>query len=231
MTLSIIIPSFNEEKNLFHLLPELKAVLDSTAIEYEIITVDAKASEDNTEEICKIHSAHYIRQKKEGYGDAFRTGIAAAKNDLILVVDADNSQDISKIPEMYKAAAAGADVVIGSRYVKGGKTSDPPVNIFMSKVLNTAYSLILGLKQKDISTDFRIYNAEKLREITTVCKNFDIIEETLFLLKKSFPDINITEIPINYSQRREGRSKRRLIKFITDYIRLLVRLLKLKLRG
>lgn len=231
MTLSIIIPSFNEEKNLMYLLPELKSILKLTDTEYEIITVDAKDSTDNTKEVCKTNSVKYIKQTQKGYGDAFRTGISAAKNDFIMVVDADNSQDISKIPEMYKKMISGADIVIGSRYVKGGKTSDPPINIIMSRLLNTAYRTVLNLKQKDISTDFRIYDQKKLKAVTTTCKNFDVIEETLFLLKRAFPDIRIEEVPICYSQRLEGRSKRKLLKFISDYIRLLIRIVKIRLRG
>ncbi len=231
MNISVIIPSYNEEKNLIQLIPELKKNLTLTDTDFEIITVDAMASRDNTEKICEENEITYVRQKNKGYADAFRTGISLAKNDILLVVDADNCQDISKIPEMYKAVCGGADVVIGSRYVKGGKTSDGILNVIMSKILNTAYSLVLDLKQKDISTDFRMYNMKKLKSINTECENFDVIEETLFLLQKTFPDIVIKEIPINYKKRLEGNSKRRLLTFIKGYIKLLFRLFRLKKRG
>ncbi len=231
MNISVIIPSFNEEKNLLQLIPELKKYLSLTGARFEIITIDAKASCDNTQKVCEKFNVKYIRQSKKGYGDAFRTGISCAVNDILLVVDADNCQDITKIPEMYEKMLSGADIVIGSRYVKGGKTADPPLNIIMSKILNTAYSLVLGIKQKDISTDFRMYRLSKLRKITTICENFDVIEETLFLIQKAYPDVRIEEVPISYKKRVEGSSKRQLFTFITDYIRLLFRLLKLKQRG
>ncbi len=228
MKISIMLPSYNEEKNLEFLIPELIGILDSTAISYEIIVVDALLSSDNTESLCKKFNSIYIRQADYGYGDAFRKGIECARGELFLVVDSDASQDIGKIPLMLKEIENGADVVIGSRYTKGGKTADPIFSVVMSKMLNTAYRLILGFKEKDISTDFRMYKADLLKGINLTCSNFDIIEETLFLLKKTYPKIIIKEIPICYKKRAEGVSKRRLAVFIADYIKLLVRLSALK---
>lgn len=231
MNISVMIPSFNEEKNLIKLIPELKKHLALTGAEYEITVIDAMASSDDSIAVCNRLNVNYIRQTKKGYGDAFRTGIQNARSCVFLVVDADNCQDITKIPEMYKRIQSGADVVIGSRYVKGGKTADPPINILMSRILNTAYSIALGIKQKDISTDFRMYRTSLLKKITTRCENFDVIEETLFLLQKADKNIKIEEVPISYSKRTQGSSKRRLFTFIKDYIVLLVRLIKIKKRG
>ena len=228
MGISFIVPAYNEAENLLLLLPSLNEIANKLSDRYELIVIDAKASSDNTEEICLKNNALYFRQKKEGYGDAFRTGISLCRFEHICVVDSDNSQDISKIPEMYDEIKKGAQLVIGSRYTEGGKTNDPSESVFMSKLLNLCYRIILGFRQKDISTDFRIYEAEKLKAITTVCANFDVVEETLFLLIKKFPKIQIKEIPISYNPRLKGKSKRKLLKFIIDYIRLIFRLIKLK---
>ncbi len=230
MNISIILPSFNEEENLKILLPELNSILSSIGADYEIIVVDAKNSCDNSEDACKANSAKYIRQTDAGYADAFRKGIKESLYELILIVDADNSQDISKIPQMYAEILNGADVVIGSRYTDGGKTDDPPVSVLMSKLLNNTYRILLGFREKDVSTDFRIYKKHMLDGLVTECNDFDVIEETLFLLKRNFPDIKIKEVPIHYRQRAEGVSKRKLLKFIYGYIRLLFRLIALRIR-
>ena len=230
MNISVMIPAYNEEKNLICLIPELKFILDGIKAEYEIIVIDSKHSSDNSSSLCQDMAVRYKRQNGDGYGDAFRLGISSAESDFFLVVDADNSQDISKIPEMYKELLQGADIVIGSRYVKGGTTADPFVSRLMSKALNLAYRVVLGFKEKDISTDFRFYNTKKLKSIRTTCTNFDILEETLYLLKKEYPDIIIKEVPIDYKKRIEGTSKRKLFTFILDYIKLLSRLFILKHR-
>ena len=230
MNLSVILPSYNEEENLRILLPELNSILASIGPDYEIIVIDAKKSYDNSEEICKANNVRYFRQTDDGYADAFRTGINVSQYELILVVDADNSQDIDKIPQMYREIINGADIVIGSRYTEGGKTDDPLISVIMSRILNNTYRIFLGFKEKDVSTDFRLYRKKLLDGVVTICGDFDVIEETLFLLKQNIPDITIKEVPIHYKQRAEGISKRKLLKFIYGYIKLLIRLIGLRIR-
>ena len=229
MNISVIIPAFNEEDNLKILLPKLHLIISPVCNKYELLVIDSKKTADNSEKVCDENDAKYIRQTNNGYGDAFRMGIGAAKYGAVLVVDADNSQDISKIPAMYEALNNGYDIVIGSRYVKGATTKDPFLSVVMSKILNLTYRLVLGFEEKDISTDFRFYKKEMLENITTCCNNFDVIEETLFLIKKKYPDLKIKEIPIDYKQRAEGESKRQLFLFIAGYIKLLIKLFKLRL--
>lgn len=230
MNLSVIVPTFNEADNLKILLPELHSILSALRISYEIIVVDAAVSDDDSENVCSLNNSRYIRQTEKGYADAFRIGIKESAYELLLVVDADNSQDISAVPKMYDAIINGADVAIGSRYTEGGKTDDPPLSVFMSKLLNGTYRLMLGFKEKDISTDFRIYKKNFLVQIVTECNDFDVIEETLFKLKRKFRSLKIVEIPIHYRQRAEGISKRRLLKFIAGYLKLLFRLLSMRFR-
>ncbi len=230
MNISIILPSFNEEENLKILLPKLKSIISTIDCEYEIIVVDAMKSCDSSEEVCILNNASYIRQTEIGYADAFRKGVEESKYELVLVVDADNSQDIDKIPQMYAEILNGADVAIGSRYAEGGKTDDPIVSVIMSKLLNNTYRFLLGFKEKDVSTDFRLYRKHLLEGLVTECSDFDVIEETLFLLKKNNPAIIIKEVPIHYKQRAEGVSKRKLLKFIYGYIKLLLKLIGLRIK-
>lgn len=228
MNISIIIPAFNEEENLKILIPQLHDIISPLCSKYELIVVDSQKTQDNSEEVCKSNNARYIKQNNYGYGDAFRTGIDNSAHEAILIVDADNSQDISKIPLMYEALGKGYDVVIGSRYVKGGTTSDPLVSVMMSKLLNLTYRIVLGFKEKDVSTDFRFYKKDLLKSIETQCFNFDVIEETLFLLKRKYPSLKVAEIPIDYKPRAEGTSKRRLFHFIADYVKLIIKLIRLR---
>ena len=224
MNISVIVPSYNEADNLNLLLPKLHSLISQICRKYEIIVIDSRESTDNSEIICKYHKATYVVQKNKGYADAFRVGIKCATHEAILIVDADNSQDISKIPLMFDALQKGADVVIGSRYIKGGTTADPFILVAMSKTLNFIFRLLLGFKEKDISTDFRFYRSNLLKNIKTTCQNFDVIEETLFILKQKYPSLKTVEIPINYKPRTNGYSKRRLFRFILGYIRLIVKL-------
>ena len=79
MSLSVIIPTFNEAENLKNLLPKLHKIISSLNIIYELIVVDAMTSDDDSESICFLNNTRYIRQTAPGYADAFRTGIALKK--------------------------------------------------------------------------------------------------------------------------------------------------------
>lgn len=224
MNITVIMPAFNEAENLKIIIPRLKDVLSGAGCDYRILVVDALLSSDETEKICSVTGSQYIRQTAKGYGDAFRTGIKEETGEYLLVFDADGSQDLSALPGMLSCTADGADVVIGSRYTRGGKTEDPLTNIIMSRVLNFSYRLILGLDAKDISTDYRIYKLEKLKSIKTTADNFGVIEETLFLLQERYKDLVVKEVPIHYKKRLAGESKRQTLKFIKEYLSLLGRL-------
>lgn len=228
MKISVIIPAYNEAENLTYLLPELREILARTGETWEILVVDAKQSSDESAAVCAKEEAIYLPQPGEGYGDAFRAGLQTAQGEFTVIVDADGSQDVERIPDMYRKLCDGFDVVIGSRYVKGGRTEDRFVSVMMSRLLNRTYKSLLGLKENDISTDFRFYHTKMLRQIYTECRNFDVIEETLFLLYRAYPQLKVAEIPIVYRTRREGISKRKLLRFIKDYLTLLFRLTKMK---
>ena len=105
---------------------------------------------DDTPAVCKKFGARYVNQRLPHFGGAFRTGIKAARYDKFLIMDSDGSHNPIYIPDIYKKFVKGADVVIGSRYVKGGKTNDSKVSIIMSHILNFVFRIITGIKAKDI---------------------------------------------------------------------------------
>jgi dolichol-phosphate mannosyltransferase len=121
----------------------------------------------------------------------------------------------------------GNDVVIGSRYVKGGSSRNG-FNKVMSLALNWTYGVVLKLKVRDMSTSFRIYKAEQLKALTLSCDNFDILEEILVLLIAKNPALKIAEIPVAFHERQHGDSKRSLARFIFSYIGTMLRLRKIK---
>ena len=179
--------------------------------------VDTSTPHDDTPQICaQFSSVKYIpRRGGDTYGDAVRTGIMSSSGKYVVFMDADNSHNPADIPALYrKITTAGADIVIGSRYVKGGETDNPFILRFMSRVLNICYRLAFGLNVYDVSDSFRIYDGEKLRAIKLSCDNFDTIEEILIRIMKNFPGVSISEIPIRFNKRLYGESKRDLIKFI-----------------
>ena len=93
----------------------------------------------------------------------------------------------------------------------------------MSKVLNISYSIVLGIKCKDISNSFKLYQTNDLKSITLKCNEFDIVEEIIFKINKA-RKIALKEIPFNFQKRNFGKSKRNLIVFIFKYLITLIKL-------
>ncbi len=222
--LSVIIPAYLEEENLRIILPRLKSVLDTLSIKYEINVIDTMASKDNSREVCLANNVNYrSREKSDFYGDAVRTGIKYAQGQKIIFMDADGSHTPEFIPRLMEYSR-DFDVVIASRYIAGGMTDNSFVLILMSKIVNIVYSKVLNLQCQDVSNSFKLYQAERLKNLHLYSNNFDIVEEILFKLKKQKPDLTIKEIPYTFKERMFGHTKRNLIVFAFSYIYSLIKL-------
>lgn len=236
MKLSVMMPCYQEADNLKGILPKIDEVLKKTEKDSEILIVDTMEPMDETEKICKEFqrelstSIRYVpRRNGNNYGDAMRTGFVDANGEYIVVMDADgshNPSDISRLYDEIKDKKCG--VVIGSRYVKGGDTNNPPILKFMSHVLNIAYRILFHLNVKDVSDSYRIYDANKLKSVELQCDNFDIVEEILIKLRFYYPDMDIREIPIYFDKRAYGKSKRDLVRFVFSYLKTIMRLKRIQ---
>lgn len=230
---SVVLLSYKEADNLSILLPQIKKEIEKCTEDYEILVVDTQKPLDNTKEVCDSNRAIYINQEKPYFGGAFQTGIKYASKELFLIMDSDGSHPTSKIPEIYnKFVTSDCDIVIGSRYCKGGTTDDKLSSQIMSHILNFAFRIVLGVKAKDLSTDYRMYHTKALKDVSLECENYDVLEEVLLKLKLNKKDkrLIVEEIPISFSKRMYGSSKRQLGKFIVSYIKTLFRLLCLRFK-
>src|SRR3989338_9124655 len=111
---TVIIPTYNEERNIREVIKGVKPYAD------EILIVDAKKSRDRTAEIAKSLGARVIKDNGKGVGAAKRIGIKSAKNEIIVLFDADGSHDPKDIPKMVDYLISnGHDFVVGSRMTGG----------------------------------------------------------------------------------------------------------------
>jgi len=233
MELSVVIPALNEADNLAKLLPQLHAVLSSLdgvssssrpGIEYEIIVVD-NHSTDATTEVCVSSGATLIQQTDPGYGGALWAGFRQASGQYVLTMDADLSHVPDFIPTMWNRRS-DAELVIASRYVQCGSAEMPWYREVLSIILNVAYTKLLSLPLKDISSGFRLYRASALRGLDLRSNDFDALEE--ILIKCYAKGYKIAEVPFQYVPRTTGRSKVKLLQFGVSYLRTLIRMWKLR---
>ena len=226
--ISVVLLAYKEADNLRKLLPRIHQYISETGEEYEVLVIDTAEPLDDTEAVCAENNARYINQRYQGFGGAMRTGIEEATMDRFISIDSDGAHDPSYIPRMVSEFSGGDyDVVIGSRYVRGGGTNDPYINVMMSKLLNGTYGLFFGLKAHDLSTNFRMYNTEDLKPLELTSINYDVLQEILIKLDRARGHgLKIGEFPIILQKRISGKSKRRLFEFMISYIKTLIRLKK-----
>lgn len=225
MGISVVLLAYKEEENLKVLLPQIIDNVKKTGEEYEILVIDTEKPLDNTKGVCEQYGAKYINQEYPAFAGAFKTGIKYASMDKFLILDSDGSHDPSRIPAIHeKFVNENCDVCIGSRYTEGGVTNDVGSSIVMSKILNTTFRILLGIKAKDISTDYRMYRTEQLKKVNLTCRNYDVLQEVLLKLRLNKKDLKIGEVPINFQKRMFGESKRRLLPFIMSYIKTMFKL-------
>ncbi len=226
LQLSIVIPALNEAKNLSKLLPEIHQLLAPLLgrTTYEIIIVDGR-SRDNTREISLQLGAKVIVQTNSGYGNALVEGFKNAAAEYVLTMDSDLSHAPQFMLPMWHARHE-ADIVIGSRYIKGGYAKMPFVRKILSRLLNVIFTKGLSLPCRDISSGFRLYKAAALRELSLESRSFDILEEILI---RCYTDgRNVLEIPFAYVPRKEGRSHVKLWKFAVSFLRTFWKMWKLR---
>jgi dolichol-phosphate mannosyltransferase len=228
LDLSIVLPSYREAENLGRLLPVLHEVARSLTAEYEIVVVDTEQPLDDTPAICGATGTVYVpRRGGSLYGHAIRTALDVAKGKHIIFMDADGSHNPRFLPQLW-AERDKSELVIASRYIRGGKTENPAVLIFMSLMVNIVFRVVLGIRCYDVSNSFRLYQGGALRGLKLECDNFDIIEEILIKLTGGRSSFRIKEVPFTFEKRKAGTTKRRLVAFAFGYLATLVRLWRFK---
>ena len=222
--LSIMIPAYLEGANLPELLPQIKAAAAALRPNFEVLIVDTQTNIDDTATVCQLNAVRHInRYGGNQYGDAIRTGIAEARGEYVLCMDADGSHSPSYFASMW-AQRKSYDIVIGSRYAPGGHTDNPAVLIWMSYLVNLTFRLVFSLRAKDVTNSFRLYRRSVLTPLKLGSNDFDILEEILIKSVIQQTPARITEVPVTFARRKAGESKRQLLKFAFGYIKTLQKL-------
>jgi len=222
--LSVLLPVLNERENLESLLPRIRAVLDGIGCSAEIVVVDG-GSRDGTPDAAVAHGAAVIRQTLNGYGGALREGFAAARGTYILTLDADLSHDPDFIGKLWRSRD-DAEIVIASRYVRGGVAYMSAYRSLLSRVLNRFYARGLDLPVHDLSSGFRLYRRATVESLALEGTDFEVLEE--ILVKAYAAGWRVAEIPFTYYPRAGGSSHARVFAFGVALLRSFFRLWTLR---
>ncbi|MBV8856266.1 MAG: polyprenol monophosphomannose synthase [Acidobacteria bacterium] len=208
----IVVPTYNERENVARLLAELFAVAPGADV---CLLDDASpdGTADRAEELFGRDPRFSVlrREGARGYGrslvDGYRRALEGGYARLVQL-DADFSHDPRRIPALVEASRT-ADVVIGSRYCEGGGVLNWPVRRrLLSRFANAYVARITGLRVRDATSGFRCYTRRALRALLegrAAGEGYAFLVEATY--RASRAGLAIAEVPITFTDRREGQSK------------------------
>jgi glycosyltransferase involved in cell wall biosynthesis len=149
----VVIPTLNEARN----LPHVFALLPKDI--FEVVVVDGNST-DGTVEVARMlrPDVRIVRQTRRGKGNALACGFAVCRGDIIVMIDADGSTDPREIPAFVAALLAGADFAKGSRFVRGGGSTDiTPVRRAGNHALNLFANTLNGTRYTDLCYGYNAF--------------------------------------------------------------------------
>ena len=209
----VVVPTFEEAENIEEVLRRLRAANPGV----DVLVVD-DSSPDGTADLARTVGEEVgrveveVRAVKDGLGSAYRHGFRIALDrgyDRVVQMDADLSHDPAALPDLLAAVGDDVGLVIGSRYVPGGKIPHWPWHRrALSKWGNRYTTYVLRLPVRDCTSGFRAYRADALRSIDPASTTADGYAFLTELVRKLIANgSTIVETPIVFRDRRFGTSK------------------------
>lgn len=227
---SIIVPTFREVEALPDLIERVARVRVANPSIGELLIVDDD-SRDGTEALIAARPEPWVklivRKEDRGLSQAVLAGLRAATGDLLIVMDADLSHPPEAIAEMQRAIAAGADFVVGSRYIEGGTTAD---DWGLLRFINSRVATALARPLTTISDPMSGFFALPRRVFEAARDPSPLGYKIGLELLVRCNCTNVKEVPIHFANRTRGESKLTTKQQLL-YVRHLMRLYRFKLGG
>ncbi len=220
--LAIIIPVYNEAASFPKLWEELTSKVKSQFCAFAVYDFD----EDNTVPVVKAiiqKGESRLRLVKNNIGrgvvGAIRTGFSQVSTGAVLVVMADLSDDLGQVDRMFELYRNGNQVVVGSRYMKGGQLIGGPwFKQSLSRIAGVSLFWLRGIPTHDATNAFKIYDREMLNHFTIESRGG--FELNLELTVKAFlAGYRIVEVPTTWRDRTAGESHFALWKWLPRYLK------------
>ena len=229
----IAIPAYNEAEVIEGNIKKLREFLTSNFDrEYEIVVADNASTDSTAEKVMKLSQEcaelKWIHLGQKGKGGAIKKAWAENDADIVSILDADLSPDLSAFPQLFAALDDGYDVAIGSRLLKGSKVKRSFKRSFLSRGYNLLLRLLFRAQFSDAQCGFKAMKKRAFLELLPTIKNNEWFFDTELLIRSQRKGLKIKEIPINWVERRE--SKEQPLKAVFNYI-VLLRQLYFELRS
>lgn len=196
--IAALVPCYNEELTVGKVISDLKAILPEAGI-----YVFDNNSTDKTVQIARECGAVVIKEHRQGKGFVVQSMFNRVDADIYIMVDGDDTYDLSKIYEMISLVEAGkADMAVGNRLETYSSKSFRPLHTFGNKLVRNLVNRLFSARLKDIMSGLRVMNRDFAKNINIIASGFEVeTEMTIKALKYNF---TIKEVDIEYRERPEG---------------------------
>lgn len=200
-TLSVVLPTLNEEEGIAECIDSIKSAILELGITAEIIVSDN--SDDQTPVIAERKGAIVVEPDQLGYGSAYQYGFRFARGEYIAIGDADTTYDFRELPKLFELVADGdADIALGSRLAGEITPGSMPLlhqyigNPLLTRFLNLFYSA--GVT--DAHSGFRVLSRDALRQLDLQSTGMEFASE--MIMDAAAKGLTIEEVPITYHERK-----------------------------
>jgi glycosyltransferase involved in cell wall biosynthesis len=216
-SVSLVVPTLNEAANLPHVFARIPIGT------HEVIVVDGHSTDDTVAVARMLRpDVRVLMQEGRGKGDALACGFAAARGEIIVMIDADGSTDPAEIPRFVEALLGGADFAKGSRFLNGGGSADiTPLRRRGNRLLSALVNGMFGTKYTDLCYGYNAFWRHCLPHMTVNCSGFEV--ETLINVRIARAGLTVAEVPSFESERLHGESKLNAFRDGSRVLRTIVR--------
>lgn len=236
----VFLPVYNEEKAIERVIQRLADTFSGLAEPLHILVVDDGSTDRSPQILEEIGAGNGLtvlrHDRNRGIDGAFRTGMeflagTAEQTDTLILLEADDTNDLESLPPMLDSLANGHDLVIASRFVPGGRVLGFPLwRRIPCRVVNGMLRLVFGLRNvTDYTIFFRGYSMGLLQQGLAAygpsfIETVGFVANAEILLKLSAFNPQICEVPLVYAyDRKESTSKLRVPFTIRQYLKLIFR--------
>jgi glycosyltransferase involved in cell wall biosynthesis len=226
---SVILPVYNEGKVLRRNILDLERILARLFGDFEII-ISEDGSTDGSFGIAKALESGRIRVfhngSRQGKGVSIMHATEAARGDILVFMDADLASNPEHVRELVGLLRGGADIVIGSRYLKGSMTRRSPTRLVASKAFNWLVRGILGSRITDHQCGFKAFRKSRVLPVIGAIEDKRWFWDTEFLVRAQRNGLSIKEIPIEWKEAPESK-----FRLIDDTVHMAGSLIRFKLKN
>ncbi len=202
--LSIVMPCLNEAETLAVCIDKAQGYLARSGVVGEVVIAD-NGSTDGSQQIARDHGARVVDVPQKGYGSALMGGIEASHGEYVIMGDADDSYDFSKLDPFVERLRAGDELVMGNRF-KGGiaEGAMPPLHKYLGNpVLSWIGRVLFRSPIKDFHCGLRGFNRQSILDLHLQTTGMEFASEVV--VKATLGGLRVSEVPTTLD--KDGRSR------------------------